>query len=200
MSLVVSLEGMPLAGKTTLASLVHEYYKIKGYDSVLYTETRSSDAFILAKRRLLNPDSPRLSTAFLLASNVVETYEKLLRLVTRHEIVVVDDMFSDFLVYTTLENLNLPFLDEFLLRLTLPHFIFYLKRDYKKLDLRKVEKSLFPSVLRSEEVYNKIETGVRSRLLKYCYHKARTIENNSDEPMQVFKEIKPILDELLKLL
>jgi len=198
MSIVISFEGLPLTGKSSLATLVHDYYKIKGYEVVKIVNSHDTDIGIILQKRISLEKKFDLEAVFLASTEVVNIYQKVLQLVGSKDIIIIDSMFSYFLIVSVMSRIHIKCLEEFILKLSIPHLIFYVVSDFKNVINRKKDKHDLDVILASEKIFNNVNKEAKSLLLKRSNKKIIQIENNQTEIFETFKSIKPVLDDILK--
>jgi thymidylate kinase len=200
MVIVISFEGMPKSGKTSLASVVYEYYKIKGYAVLLYKDTYLSEHGVLALKYAEKREKRPFSTSFLFASALMKAYEDILSLLGSYDLVVVDNFYSYYLLYTAIKDVNVPSVEDFLLKLTIPNIVFYLNVDYKTVKERsRVSKiTHFSEILNSEEVFETTKKKFRSKLAKRFPYKVVDIDASKGEVFELLKQVKSVINVALK--
>jgi len=200
MVIVISFEGLPKVGKTTIASLVYEYYKIKGYDVLLYRETYSSEPGILALKSATRSEKRAFSTSFLFGAALMRAYEDILQVLGSYDLVVVDNFYSYYLLYVVLNDVNLPSVEDFLLKLTIPQIVIHLDADYDVIMRRTKDKEniVFSEALKTKEVYNSVKKRFRSKLAKRFPYKVIDLEVTDEEVFETLKRVKPVIDSALK--
>ncbi|NPA85788.1 MAG: hypothetical protein GXO42_00040 [bacterium] len=194
MLLAVTFEGPPFAGKSTLASLVYEYYKIKGYDVALLENSLTEEIATLARKK--DAERRYLAASCLLAAGAVQLLEQAFQYLTK-EIIIFDSLYSYYLIYSSYRQLKPEQLDSFLFSLHGPK-ILYLQCRYEQLLKRKKEPHPFSELLKSEEMFAEAERNIRQRLVKHASTRIVFVENNYEEPFDAFQKIREILDSTLK--